>query len=81
MQTYPYLWLPFVVVFGTAVVLTNAYLALIVVIFLGPVLLLGVAAAILAVPYLLVRFIVRKLSAPASAHPAWSTERHTGGVR
>jgi hypothetical protein len=51
MSSYPYAWLLVVIVVGTPVLLTNAYLALIALMFVLPVVLLALAAAIVWVPY------------------------------
>jgi hypothetical protein len=51
MSIYPYAWLLVVIVVGTAVLLTNAYLVLIALMFVLPVVLLSLAAAIVWVPY------------------------------
>ena len=46
MSSYPYAWLLVVIVVGTPVLLTNAYLALIALMFVLPVVLLALVAAI-----------------------------------
>ena len=77
MRAYSYVLLPVIVVLGTAVILINAYLALVVLIFVAPVVLVGLAAAILFVPYLFGRYVIRKWQEQSAAvtHEHWSAER------
>ncbi len=79
METYQYLWWPVVVVVGTALILTNAFLALIVLILVLPALLAAVAAG----PYLLGRYVVRRWREhdAVDAHDAWSAETRRGSAR
>ena len=63
MVRYFYLWTPLFVVLGTMLVLSSAYLALIALVILAPLVLAGLVAAIVGVPYLLGRAVGRRLHA------------------
>ena len=69
MVSYPYAWTPVVIVVGTAVLLTNAYLALIALMLVAFFALPLIAAAIIAAPYLLGRSIYRRWHEQSSAGP------------
>jgi hypothetical protein len=82
MLRYVFAWAPAVVVFGTAVILSSAYLALIVLILAAAVALSLLAGAVVAAPYFLVRGLYRRwpgISArddlpESNAHePTWRT--------
>jgi hypothetical protein len=75
MASYPYAWLPVVIVVGTVVVLSNAYLALIALLVVLPAVLVAVAAAIVSVPYVLGRYAGRRWREHGAARTprAWFT--------
>ena len=73
MSSYPYAWLLVVIVVGTPVLLTNAYLALIALMFVLPVVLLALAAAI-------VWGAVRARPLRRSALPGACCHPHASGV-
>jgi uncharacterized OsmC-like protein len=81
MLGYPYEWLPVGLVVGTALLLTNAYLALIALAVLVPAALVALAAAIVLTPYALVRYAGRRWREPvATPTPRpLSTERQEAG--
>jgi hypothetical protein len=83
MVSYPYAWLPVVIVVGTLVLLTNAYLALIALMILVPAVVLALAAAIVSVPYVLGRYASRRWREHAAtrAHRVASAERQQAGAR
>ena len=60
MLRYVFAWAPAVVVFGTAVILSSAYLALIVLILAAAVALPLLAGAVVAAPYFVVRGLYRR---------------------
>jgi membrane protein DedA with SNARE-associated domain len=83
MSSYPYAWLLVVIVVGTPVLLTNAYLALIALMFVLPVVLLALAAAIVWVPYVPGRYAGRRWREHAATRTprALSTARQRAGAR
>jgi hypothetical protein len=82
MSSYPYAWL-LVVIVGTAVLSINAYLALIALMFVLPVVLLALAAAIGWVPYVPGRHADRRWREHAATRTprALSTARQRAGTR
>ncbi len=83
MSSPPYAWLLVVIVVGTPVLLTNAYLALIALMFGLPVVLLALAAAIVWVPYVPGRYAGRRWREHAATRTprALSTTRQRAGAR
>ena len=83
MSSYPYAWLLVAIVVGTAVLLTNAYLALIALMFVLPVVLLALAASIVWVPYVPDRHAGRRWREHAATRTpgALSTARQRAGAR
>jgi hypothetical protein len=69
MVRYFYAWMPVVIVLGTVVVLSSAYLALIVLMLLVPVALAGLAWAIVGVPYMVGRAVNRRWHARTGPTP------------
>ncbi len=69
MVSYFFAWTPLVIVVGTLVLLTNAYLALIALMIVSLVALAALAWAILAVPYMLGRAISRRWQGRRGASP------------
>jgi hypothetical protein len=69
MVSYFFAWTPLVIVMGTVVLLTNAYLALIALMIISLVALAALAWAILAVPYMLGRAISRRWQGRSGATP------------
>ena len=69
MVRYFYLWTPVFIVLGTAVVLSSAYLALIVLMLFSLAALAALAGAIVGVPYLLGRAVSRRWHAHRDATP------------
>ena len=69
MVSYFSAWTPLVIVVGTAVLLTNAYLALIALMIVSLVALAALAWAILAVPYMLGRAISRRRQGRSGVSP------------
>lgn len=82
MSSHPSAWLLVVIVVGTAAFLTNAYLALIALMFLLPVVLLALAAAIVWVPYVPGRHAGRRWREHAATRTprALSTARQRAGA-
>ena len=82
MSSHPYAW-PLVVIVGTAVLSINAYLALIAPMFVLPVVLLALAAAIVWVPYVLGRYAGWRWREHAATRTprALSTARQRAGAR
>jgi hypothetical protein len=82
MRNY-YAWTPLVIVFGLAILLTNVYLALIALVVPLLAVVAALAAAVLAVPYVLGRYVGRRWREHAATrpHPALSTERQRAGAR
>jgi hypothetical protein len=67
MVRYSYAWTPVVIVVGTFVLLSNAYLALIALMIVSLFALAALAAAIVVVPYVLGRAISRRWQGRTSA--------------
>jgi hypothetical protein len=76
-------WTPVVIVLGTAVLLSSAYLALIALMIVAVVALPALAFAIVAVPYLLSRSLSRRLREHAATRTprALSTGHQGTGAR
>ena len=79
MVSYFFTWTPVVIVVGTVVLLTNAYLALIALMIVSLVALAALTWAILAVPYMLGRALSRRWhgrSGASSRTAALSSAEH-----
>lgn len=83
MSSHPYAWLLVVIVVGTAVLLTNAYLALIALMFVLSVVLFALAATIVWVPYVPGRHAGRRWRELAATRTprALSMARQRAGAR
>jgi hypothetical protein len=83
MSSYPYAWPLVVIAVGTAVLLTNAYIALIALMYVLPVVLLAIAAAIVWVPNVLGCHAGRRWREHAATRTpgALSTARQRAGAR
>ena len=73
MVSYPFAWAPVVMVFGTVVLLTNGYLALIALMLVSLVVLAALAWAIVSVPYMLGRAVSRRWQGRSGASPRTAT--------
>jgi hypothetical protein len=73
MVRYFYAWTPVVIVVGTVVLLTNAYLALIALMLVSLVALAALAWAIVSVPYMLGRTLSRRWRGRSGASPRTAT--------
>jgi hypothetical protein len=83
MMSYPYAWLPVVVVVGTVVLLTNAYLVLIALMVLLLAVLAAPVAAIVSVAHVLGESARRRWREHGGARTprAWSTWRQRARAR
>ena len=74
MVRYFYAWTPVVIVVGTVILLTNAYLALIALMIVSLVALAALTWAIVSVPYMLSRAISRRWQGRSGASPRTAAE-------
>jgi len=83
MVRYLYAWLPAMIVFGVGILLTNAYLALIVLMPLLLAVLAILVGGIVWAPYVLVRYAGQRRweHAPATTPPRLSTGPKRAGAR